>query len=88
MNHIPRIVVGAFFSASCIGCAYAQASSQSYDMSHSKTRVEVQADLRDWLAAGYNPMLDWLLYPQNAIEAGRIVAQRRAQGASGASIQQ
>ena len=43
-----------------------------------KTRAEVKADLVEWRKAGYDP-LDWINYPANAIAAGRIVAQRRAQ---------
>jgi hypothetical protein len=46
----------------------------------------VKADLADWRAAGYDP-LDWIDYPENAQRAGRIVAQRRAQGSGGTMAQ-
>jgi hypothetical protein len=47
----------------------------------------VIADLAEWRAAGYDPN-DWIDYPENAIAAGRIVAERRAaHAASSPSLQ-
>jgi hypothetical protein len=87
MNPIPRIVLGVLLSTSCVASAFAEVAVHSYDQSTPKTRAEVKADLRDWLAAGYDPS-DWLYYPENALRAGRIVAERRAQaaGAGGATV--
>lgn len=78
MKLIPRMVLGALIGAVCVTSALAQSSSRVYDPNAPKTRAEVKADLADWRAAGYDP-LDWINYPANAIAAGRIVAQRRAQ---------
>lgn len=50
------------------------------------TRAQVQADLVDWLQAGYDPF-DWIHYPANAQRAGAIVAQRRAERAAGGQAQ-
>jgi Domain of unknown function (DUF4148) len=86
MNPIPRIILGVLLGTSGVTSAFAEVALHSYDQSTPKTRAEVIADLRDWLAAGYDPT-DWLYYPENALSAGRIVAERRAQaaGAGGAT---
>ncbi|SIT51648.1 conserved exported hypothetical protein [Paraburkholderia piptadeniae] len=77
MKLIPRMVLGALVGAVCVSSALAQ-TSRVYDQNKPKTRAEVKADLIEWRNAGYDP-LDWIDYPANAIAAGRIVAQRRAQ---------
>ncbi len=41
-------------------------------------RAQVRQEFLAWRAAGYDPT-DWLNYPDNAMRAGRIVAQRQAQ---------
>jgi Domain of unknown function (DUF4148) len=78
MKLIPRMVLGALISAVCATSALAQTSSRAADPNAPKTRAQVKADLVDWRAAGYDP-LNWVDYPTNAIDAGRLVAQRRAQ---------
>ncbi|MBB5504445.1 DUF4148 domain-containing protein [Paraburkholderia atlantica] len=78
MNLFSRIGLGALVAAVSISTVYAQAVMQPTDPSAPKTRAQVRADLIEWLAAGYDPN-DWVDYPENAQEAGRIVAQRRAE---------
>jgi hypothetical protein len=56
-------------------------TARPYDQNAPKTRAEVKADLVEWRKAGYDP-LDWINYPANAIAAGRIVAQHRAESQS------
>lgn len=67
-------LVSAIFSVS----ALAQQPARNGDPSAPKTRAEVKADLKAWLAAGYDPN-NWWEYPMNAQRAGRIVAAQRAQ---------
>jgi hypothetical protein len=76
MKTLSRITLGALLAACCATTAFAQAS-QACNPNTAKTRAEVKADLIQWRAAGYDP-LDWIDYPDNAQQAGRIVAQRRA----------
>ncbi|VXB18937.1 conserved exported hypothetical protein [Burkholderia sp. 8Y] len=71
-----RFMLGAL--AAC-WAASALAQPLADDPSAPKTREQVRYDLRAWLAAGYDPN-DWIHYPENAMRAGRIVAQRRADG--------
>jgi hypothetical protein len=78
MTLFSRIGLGALVAAVSISTVYAQVVMQPTDPSAPKTRAQVRADLIEWLAAGYDPN-DWINYPENAQEAGRIVAQRRAQ---------
>jgi hypothetical protein len=78
MSLTSRALLGALLGAWCASTAIAQAANPSCDPYAPKTRAEVKADLRDWLAAGYDP-LDWIDYPDNALRASRIVFQRRAQ---------
>ncbi|MBB5398095.1 DUF4148 domain-containing protein [Paraburkholderia sp. BR13439] len=78
MNLFSRIGLGALVAAVSISTVYAQAVMQPNDPSAPKTRAQVRAELIEWLAAGYDPN-DWVNYPENAQEAGRIVAQRRAE---------
>ena len=90
MNPIPRLVPGALIGVFCAASAFAQGALQSDNASTPKSRAEVQADLRDWVAAGYDTR-DWVNYPQNALRAGRIVAHQRAQApgsGSGAPVPQ
>ncbi|CAG9208838.1 conserved exported hypothetical protein [Paraburkholderia caribensis] len=77
MKLIPRMVLGALIGVAAVSSAFAQ-TSRVYDQNTPKTRAEVKADLVEWRKAGYDP-LDWINYPTNAIAAGRVVAQRRAQ---------
>jgi len=76
MKAIPNISLGALLAACCITSAFAQTPGPC-NPNAPKTRAEVKADLKQWLAAGYDP-LDWADYPDNAQRAGRIVAQQRA----------
>jgi hypothetical protein len=78
MQTFSLVIAGALLNACCVMSASAQTSSQSHDPSAPKTRAEVQADLAEWLAAGYDPRA-WWDYPDNALRAGAIVAARRAQ---------
>jgi hypothetical protein len=80
MKLIPRMVLGALIGVAAVSSAFAQ-TSRAYDQNTPKTRAEVKADLVEWRKAGYDP-LDWINYPANAIAAGRIVAQHRAEGQS------
>ncbi|MGU7770512.1 DUF4148 domain-containing protein [Burkholderia sp. MR1-5-21] len=86
MNQISRIGLGVLLGATCAASAFAEVASVPYDQSTPKTRADVIADLRAWMAAGYDPS-DWINYPENALRAARIVAERRAQaaGAGGAT---
>jgi hypothetical protein len=77
MTSLSRLILGAL-ALCCAASAFAQ-SSGAYDSNAPKTRAQVRQEFLDWRAAGYDPN-DWLNYPDNAIKAGRIVAQRRAQG--------
>jgi Domain of unknown function (DUF4148) len=77
MKLFPRMVLGALIGIAAASSAFAQ-TARPYDQNTPKTRAEVKADLVEWRKAGYDP-LDWIDYPGNAIAAGRIVAQRRAQ---------
>ncbi|MEM5298663.1 DUF4148 domain-containing protein [Burkholderia sp. JPY481] len=78
MNLFSRIGLGTLLAAVSISTVYAQTVMQPNDPSAPKTRAQVRAELIEWLAAGYDPN-DWVNYPENAQEAGRIVAQRRAE---------
>ncbi|RZF25551.1 DUF4148 domain-containing protein [Paraburkholderia sp. UYCP14C] len=78
MKLFSRIGLGALLAAAGISTVYAQAVMQPTDPSAPKTRAQVRADLKEWLAAGYDPF-DWINYPENAQRAGRIVAEHRAQ---------
>jgi hypothetical protein len=64
--------------------APAAAIAQPYSSPAPLTRAQVRADLVEWLQAGFQP-LDVYNYPENALQAGAIVAQRRAEraGATG-----
>jgi hypothetical protein len=82
-----RTGLGALLAALGMSAALAQAPAQTFNPSAPKTRAQVRADLRDWRAAGYDP-LDWIDYPENAQRAGRIVAARRAEQAGGGTMMQ
>ncbi|QGZ64023.1 DUF4148 domain-containing protein [Paraburkholderia acidisoli] len=75
MNTLSRVVLGGLAAACCFTSAAALA--QPYNAQGPLTRAQVRAELIEWLQAGYDP-LDWIDYPQNAQQAGAIVAQRRA----------
>lgn len=78
--NIPRLILAALFGATFVApAAFGEVDSQSYHPPTPKTRAEVIADFTDWRAAGYDPQNDWIDYPENALRAGRIVAERRAQ---------
>lgn len=86
MKAISRISLGALLAACFVTSAFAQAQG-SCNPAGPKTRAEVRADLKQWRAAGYDP-LDWADYPDNAQRAGQIVAQQRAaSGHAGACVQ-
>jgi hypothetical protein len=73
MKTLSRISLGALLAACCASTALAQGPCNP---DAPKTRAEVQADLAQWRAAGYDP-LDWIDYPKNAQQAAQIVAQQR-----------
>ncbi|SAK58209.1 hypothetical protein AWB79_02505 [Caballeronia hypogeia] len=77
MTSIPRLILGAL-TLCCAASAFAQPQTPT-DPNAPKTRAQVRQDYLQWRAAGYDPN-DWLNYPDNAIRASRIVAQREAQG--------
>ncbi|MCC8397176.1 DUF4148 domain-containing protein [Paraburkholderia sp. MMS20-SJTR3] len=79
------VLLGAVSFSVCAQ-AVTQAVTQPADPSAPKTRAQVRADLAAWRAAGYDPF-DWLNYPENALRAGRIVAQQRAQQAGATAVQ-
>jgi hypothetical protein len=70
-----RIMLGAL-AFCCATSAFAQTTSDPNDSNAPKTRAQVRQEFLAWHAAGYDPN-DWLNYPDNAIRAGRIVAQQR-----------
>ncbi|WP_158904793.1 DUF4148 domain-containing protein [Burkholderia sp. L27(2015)] len=72
-----RVLVSALLGALCVSTAFAQVSAWSCDPNAPKTRAEVRANYLVWLAAGYD-QLDSIDYPDNAIRAGRIIAEQRA----------
>ncbi|MGF6638213.1 hypothetical protein OKW38_000209 [Paraburkholderia sp. MM5496-R1] len=80
MNTYSRPALIALLGASSVASAYGQPSMQSYDPSAPKARAQVIAELNEWFAAGFNPQ-EWYYYPDNALSAGRLVAQRRAETA-------
>lgn len=80
MNSLPRAVLGGLAAACCVASVTALA--QPYNAQGPLTRAQVRADLIEWRQAGYDP-LDWIDYPENAQQAGAIVAQRRAARAMG-----
>lgn len=75
------LAAGAAITAATIAAANAQPASVPYDSSAPLTRAQVKAELAEWRAAGFDPV-NWLIYPSNAISAARVVAERRAQGAT------
>jgi hypothetical protein len=80
MTSLSRLIAGALIMG-CAASALAQTSG-TYDPNAPKTRAQVRQEFLEWRAAGYDPN-DWLNYPDNAIAAGRIVAQQRASRAAG-----
>ncbi|OLL28399.1 hypothetical protein BTH42_28110 [Burkholderia sp. SRS-W-2-2016] len=85
MKMLSHLGLGALLAAVSFSVC-AQAVTQPADPSAPKTRAQVRADLAEWRAAGYDPF-DWLNYPENALRAGRIVAQQRAQQAGATAVQ-
>ncbi|SAK74512.1 DUF4148 domain-containing protein [Caballeronia ptereochthonis] len=78
MTSISRIILGAL-ALCCAASALAQPQAPANDPNAPKTRAQVRQEFLLWRAAGYDPN-DWLNYPDNALRASRIVAQRQAQG--------
>lgn len=78
MTHPSRLIPFAL-ALCCATSVFAQTTVQPTDPSAPKTRAQVRQEFLMWRAAGYDPN-DWLNYPDNAIAASRIVAQRQAQG--------
>ncbi|CAB3789703.1 hypothetical protein LMG28614_02971 [Paraburkholderia ultramafica] len=73
-------VLGILFGAASIAPAIAQTSpSMPSDPSPPLTRADVNADLVAWRAAGFKPPINFEHYPANAQQAGRSVAEQRAQ---------
>jgi hypothetical protein len=75
-----RFLLGAL-ALCCAATAFAQPASGPGDPSAPKTRAQVRQEFLAWRAAGYDPY-DWLNYPENAMRASRIVAQRETPPAS------
>jgi hypothetical protein len=84
MTALSRIVLASLVAAGSVASAAALA--QTYTPSAPLTRAEVRADLADWIQAGFDPK-DKLNYPANALRAGAIVAQRRADHAAPGQVQ-
>jgi hypothetical protein len=84
MNNLSRLVAGslALLCMASAASAFAQTDTSARDPSAPKTRAQVHEEFLAWRAAGYDPQ-DWLHYPDNAIAAGRVVAQQRARGIDG-----
>lgn len=90
MMALSRIALASLATACSITSTTALAQAQTHTPPAPLTRAQVHADLVDWLQAGFDPM-DKLGYPENALRAGAIVAQRRAEHvehAGAAKIQQ
>jgi hypothetical protein len=84
MIALSRVVFASLAAASSVASTAALA--QTNTPSAPLTRAQVRADLADWLQAGFDPM-DKLDYPANALRAGAIVAQRRAERAAAGQTQ-
>jgi hypothetical protein len=78
MTSISRITLGAL-ALCCAASAFAQPQAQTNDPNAPKTRAQVRQEFLLWRSVGYDPN-DWLNYPDNAMRASRIIAQRQAQG--------
>ena len=78
MTSASRIVLGAL-ALCCAASAFAQPQAQTSDPNAPKTRAQVRQEFLLWRSVGYDPN-DWLNYPDNAMRASRIIAQRQAQG--------
>jgi hypothetical protein len=80
MKNVTVAVLGILLGAASIAPAIAQTSPpMSSDPSAPLTRADVNADLAGWRAAGFKPPINFERYPANAQQAGRIVAEQRAQ---------
>ncbi|MBB5411057.1 MULTISPECIES: DUF4148 domain-containing protein [unclassified Paraburkholderia] len=80
MTSLPRIALGALAAACCFASVAALA--QPYDSTAPLTRAQVRAEVIEWQRAGYDQSDDWSHYPESALRAGAIVAQRRAETAT------
>ncbi|MGF6695747.1 hypothetical protein OKW38_000358 [Paraburkholderia sp. MM5496-R1] len=80
MTSLPRIALGALAAACCFASVAALA--QPYDSTAPLTRAQVRAEVIEWQQAGYDQSDDWSHYPESALRAGAIVAQRRAETAA------
>ncbi|KDR30625.1 MULTISPECIES: DUF4148 domain-containing protein [Caballeronia] len=78
MTSISRIILGAL-ALCCAASALAQPPAQTTDPNAPKTRDQVRQEFLLWRSVGYDPN-DWLDYPDNAMRASRIIAQRQARG--------
>jgi hypothetical protein len=86
MCSVSRIAIVLLLAAGSVATASAQA--QPYGSIAPLTRAQVRADLVEWRDAGYEPVSNQYDYPENALRAGAIVAQRRAERAAGGQMQQ
>lgn len=84
MTALSRVVFVSLVAAGSFASTAALA--QTNGPSAPLTRAQVRADLADWIQAGFDPM-DKLDYPANALRAGAIVAQRRAERAAAGQTQ-
>ncbi|BAN25112.1 DUF4148 domain-containing protein [Caballeronia insecticola] len=80
MTSVSRFLLGAL-ALCCAASALAQPQAQTSDPNAPKTRAQVRAEFLLWRSVGYDPN-DWLNYPDNAMRASRVIAQRQAQGNS------
>ena len=78
MTSLSRFMLGAL-ALCCAASALAQPQPQPNDPNAPKTRAQVRQEFLLWRSVGYDPN-DWLNYPDNAMRASRIIAQRQAPG--------
>ncbi|WP_233887029.1 DUF4148 domain-containing protein [Paraburkholderia flagellata] len=73
-----RWMLGVLLGTAGAFSANAQTSPLSQSQPAPLARADVRSDLIAWRAAGFKPPINFEHYPANAQEAGRIVAERRA----------
>ncbi|WP_322032215.1 DUF4148 domain-containing protein [Paraburkholderia sp. J76] len=73
-----RCVLAVLLGTAGVLSASAQTSPMPSHQPSPPARADVQADLAAWRAAGFKPPINFEHYPDNAQQAGRIVAERRA----------
>jgi Domain of unknown function (DUF4148) len=80
MKNFTVAALGILLGAASIASAIAQTSLPTLSgPSAPLTRADVKVDLAAWRAAGFKPPVNFEHYPANAQQAGRVVAEQRAQ---------